>query len=139
MQATQTWLIVMSPTECERRLAETSLGRIGVIVNGHPEVFPVNHVVDAETGFVAFPTHDGTKLRGAVDWPSVAFEVDGIDANGDGWSVMVIGRAEEITDARKIEHLRRTRLALWGTSGQERWLQIVPSGTSGRRIRATEA
>lgn len=136
MATAQTWLIHLSPSECARRLTESTLGRLAVIVSGRPEVFPVNHVVDDKTGHVVFPTLDGTKLHGAVDWPWIGFEIDGVDPNGDGWSVMVVGRAEELTDAETIERVRSERTPRWVASGSERWLRIVPSKTTGRRIRA---
>jgi hypothetical protein len=47
------------------------------IVNGRPQIFPVNHVYDRPSGCVVFPTRAGIKLHGALDWPWVAFEVDG--------------------------------------------------------------
>lgn len=137
MTATQTWLVHLSDEECGRRLASCTLGRVGVIVSGRPEVFPVNHVVDPRDGNVAFPTNDGTKLHAAVDWPSVAFEVDGIDPNGDGWSVMLVGRAEEIRDQATVDRLRAERGSTWEIPGTERWLRIVPAKVSGRRIHAS--
>jgi hypothetical protein len=52
------------------------------MVDGHPEVFPVNHVYDRERGCFAFPTNSGTEVHAALGWPWVAFEVDGIDPDG---------------------------------------------------------
>lgn len=92
--AVQTWLINISDEECAELLAVTPLGRVGVVIGGRPEIFPVNHVYDRDTGTVAFPTNDRTKLHAALDWPHVAYEVDGVDPDGDGgWSVAVVGRA----------------------------------------------
>jgi len=136
---TQTWLIHLSSGECESRLAESTLGRLGVIVGGRPEVFPVNYVVDPTSGCVAFPTQPGTKLASALDWPWVGFEIDGIDHNGEqGWSVMIVGRAEEIDDTATLAQLQHHQRAGWRRSGTERWLRIVPTKTTGRRISATD-
>ena len=94
-----TYLLHLDPDACADVLASATLGRLGVIVDGRPEIFPVNHVYDRQTGCVAFPTNVGTKLRAALDWPWVAFEVDGVEHDGGaGWSVLVVGRAETITD-----------------------------------------
>ena len=41
-----TWLVHMAPKECEDLLAASSVGRLGVIVDGRPEIFPINHVYD---------------------------------------------------------------------------------------------
>jgi nitroimidazol reductase NimA-like FMN-containing flavoprotein (pyridoxamine 5'-phosphate oxidase superfamily) len=136
---TQTWLIHLSPGECASRLAETTLGRLGVIVSGRPEVFPVNYVVDASTGYVAFPTQPGTKLASALDWPWIGFEIDGVDQDGDeGWSVMIVGRAEEVEDAEIVARLREHQRVGWRHSGTERWLRIAPTKITGRRVRASD-
>ena len=42
----RTWLEHMSPAECWRLLASTPVGRIGVLNDSAPEIYPVNHVVD---------------------------------------------------------------------------------------------
>src|SRR4051794_39037559 len=42
----QTFLLELGINECERLLAAASLGRLGVIVDGRPAIFPVNHVFD---------------------------------------------------------------------------------------------
>jgi uncharacterized protein len=132
----QTWLIDISARECEDLLATTALGRLGVVVDGRPEVFPVNHVFDRDSGCVVFPTKSGAKLNGALNWPTVAFEVDGIVADVGGWSVAVVGRAEEIIDVDEIERVSRLRKVLWAAGAGTRWIRIVPEKVSGRRISA---
>ena len=128
-----TWLIYLTRTECEDLLRTADLGRVGVIVDGKPEVFPVCHVyVD---GAVAFPTSTGTKTHAALAWPYVGFEIDGIDDDGmTGWSVMVTGRAEEIDDPVEQQRLATLRAVPWRTNPSLRWIRIVPSEISGRRI-----
>ena len=114
MAATLTYVIEIPPDECARLLASSSLGRLGVVVAGRPEIFPVNHVYDRASGCIVFPTNDRTKLHAALDWPWVAFEVDGVDDGGaSGWSVLVVGRAEEITDPEEIARLTGQRDVLW--------------------------
>jgi len=134
---TQTWLIHLNPGECALRLAESTLGRLGVIVSGRPEVFPVNYVIDAASGCVAFPTQPGTKLASALDWPWVGFEIDGVE-HDEGWSVMIVGRAEEISDPHVVERLRSYQRVGWRKSDSDRWLRVVPTKVSGRRIRASD-
>ncbi|HVV36150.1 MAG TPA: pyridoxamine 5'-phosphate oxidase family protein [Acidimicrobiales bacterium] len=135
--SSQTWLIHMSERECASHLAESQLGRLGVIVGGRPEVFPVSYVV-GDDGCVAFPTQPGTKLESALDWPWVGFEIDGVNAtNDEGWSVMIVGKAEEIADETTVAQLIEQRLVPWRKSGSERWLRLVPTKVTGRRIRAT--
>lgn len=133
----QTWLINIAPEDCADLLATSALGRLGVVVDGRPEIFPVNHVYDRASGCVVFPTNARTKLHSALNWPWVAYEVDGVEPDGDsGWSVMVVGRAEEITDPDEIARAARDRHVLWRPGDTAHWVRIVPSKVTGRRIRA---
>lgn len=86
--------VVLSEAESWTLLREAVVGRLAVIVDDRPDIFPVNHLVDH--GSVVFRTAAGTKLAGAVGhW--VAYEVDGYDLQtGSAWSVVVKGRAHEV-------------------------------------------
>src|SRR5690606_25990380 len=61
---------------CLALLREAPFGRLAVIVDGRPDIFPVNHAV--QHGSVVFRTSTGTKLHSAIGQP-VAYEVDGYD------------------------------------------------------------
>jgi nitroimidazol reductase NimA-like FMN-containing flavoprotein (pyridoxamine 5'-phosphate oxidase superfamily) len=99
----------------------------------------VNHVFDSEHGCVVFPTSPGTKLHAALHWPWVAFEVDGIDPDGNGaWSVMVVGRAEEVEDRDDVARLADQRHVLWAAGESARWIRVVPTNITGRHISAKE-
>jgi uncharacterized protein len=132
----QRWLMDLPQADCERLLAACDLGRLAVIVEGRPEIFPVNHVYEPGTASIAFATMPGTKLHGALDWPWVAYEVDGMEEVGRaGWSVMVVGHVEEITDSGEIAHLAAQRgPALWASGEAARWLRIIPKKITGRRV-----
>ena len=131
---TQTWLIHLNREECESRLAASTLGRLAVIVGARPEIFPVSYIVDS-SGCVAFPTDSGTKLASALDWPWIGFEIDGVESDRDeGWSVMIVGRAEEIVDSFQLTWLREHQRVGWRRSGTEQWLRVVPTKVTGRRI-----
>lgn len=130
-----TYLVDLTPAECAALLASSVLGRVGVVVNGRPEIFPVCHVYDLDTQTVVFPTNSRTKLDAALDWPFVAFEVDGISDDGrSGWSVSVVGHAETIDDPDEIARLSGDRHVVWSAGDTPEWLRIVPSKVSGRRI-----
>lgn len=129
-----TWLEHLSDDQARERLSTAVLGRIAVMVDGHPEIFPVNHVYDSTLG-VAFPTNDRTKLHAALEWPWISFEVDGIEESGDaGWSVLVVGHAREVDDPAVREDLASRRSVKWATSSNLRWLHIEPTKITGRRI-----
>jgi uncharacterized protein len=134
----RTSLIELDPDECADLLASATLGRLGVVVDGRPEIFPVKHVYERERGCVAFPTLPGTKLYVARTSPWVAFEVDSVDPDGDGgWSVLVVGKAQVITDLEAAARLASERHVRWGSGNSVTWLRIVPSKVTGRRIDAT--
>src|SRR5690349_19620856 len=106
----RTWLTDMSQEECWSLVAHAAVGRLGVVVDGRPQVFPVCH--SYSDGFITFPTNEGTKMHAALQWPWVCFEVDMVDPAGNtGWSVMVDGRAEEVTDRAAIERASAVRTA----------------------------
>jgi uncharacterized protein len=133
----QTWYVDLTPEECESLLASAPLGRLAVVVDGRPEIFPVVHVYDDRTRSVVFPSRAGTKLHGALHWPYVAFEVDALDADGDGgWSVLAVGRAELVTDAGEIERYRRDRRVTWAGHADAQWVRVVVEGLTGRRVGA---
>jgi nitroimidazol reductase NimA-like FMN-containing flavoprotein (pyridoxamine 5'-phosphate oxidase superfamily) len=137
VNTTKTLLVSIGPKRCAELLATAQLGRLGVIVEGRPEIFPVNHVYDRESGAITFPVHEGTKMSGALEWPWVAFEVDGIDTETNtGWSVAVVGAAEEVVDEDTLARLSGERRVLWGEGAGARWLRIVPSKVTGREIQA---
>ena len=128
------WLEHLSDDQSRELLAAAVLGRIAVMVEGHPEIFPVNHVYDPTLG-VAFPTNDRTKLHAALEWPWISFEFDGIEESGEaGWSVLVVGHAHEVADLSVREDLARRRHVRWGASSDHRWLHIEATKITGRRI-----
>ena len=89
--AGRTWLTNLPQEECSALLAQAVVGRLGVVIEGKPEVFPICHVY--ADGCVFFPTNEGTKMHAALQWPWVCFEVDTIASDGlTGRSVMVSWR-----------------------------------------------
>jgi len=72
------------------------VGRLVVTVGGEPVVFPLNFAVDGEA--IVFRTQTGTKLTG-ITRSLATFEVDDIDASGQGWTVAFEGLAQEVLDA----------------------------------------
>jgi hypothetical protein len=77
--------------------------------------------------------------RAALDWPWVAFEIDGVESDGDGgWSVLVVGTAEVVTDPEEVALAARERHVRWAGGDSATWVRIVPSKVTGRRICASE-
>src|SRR5215210_2349136 len=125
--------------ECLDLLATASVGRVGLLVDGLPEILPVNYALDGET--VLFRTAEGTVLTQA-SMAVVAFEVDRLgEADQSGWSVLVQGVAHDIGDAidPTSERLRRLTLLTWAPGTRQRWIRISPHKITGRRIRVLPA
>jgi hypothetical protein len=82
-----------------------------------------------------FATDEGSKLDAAVQGAVVSVEVDDVDRlYHTGWSVLVTGVAELLTDPEDIERVRRLPLQPWAP-GPHLFLVRVPSTVvSGRRI-----
>ena len=127
----------LNPTECFGLLARKKVGRIGLQVDGGPEILPVNYAIDGQS--VLFRTSTTSVLNQAAG-QVVAFEVDEVDpSDGSGWSVLVKGRAQGIADAidGTSERLRALPLPTWAPGSRDRWFHLVPDKVTGRRLRAT--
>ena len=55
------FLEVLSPIVRNMHLRREDVGRVALLVEGHPEIFPVNYAVD-ESGDIFFRTDPGSKL-----------------------------------------------------------------------------
>lgn len=107
------------------------LGRLVTVVDGRPEIFPVNFVVQRRT--VVFRTAEGTKLFGAVMNDQVLFEAD--DHNVvEGWSVIVRGTAKVLFGADEIQDAEQAGLYPWIATQKLRFVRVTPSEVTGRRF-----
>ena len=128
----------LTKSECFALLAQERLGRVAVIDDRGPAVFPVNFVLDRH--MVVFRTDEGTKLDAACRGSRVAFEIDGTDtAARTGWSVVVRGEAVEVTDPAELARLRRLPLDPWAPGAKAHYVRILPAKLTGRRILAPAA
>ena len=85
-------------------LATRQVGRLGVIAEHYPLIFPVNYALDHDV--IVIRTGKGTKSAYALH-ANITFEVDHIDeVTHAGWSVLVKGLAEEVTPAHGEEVAR---------------------------------
>jgi nitroimidazol reductase NimA-like FMN-containing flavoprotein (pyridoxamine 5'-phosphate oxidase superfamily) len=129
----RTWLEVLTPAQSWELAGSAQIGRVAVLVDGRPEIYPVNFVVD--DGSVVFRTDPGSKLRGLLMQPDTSFEVDGFDHGGpNGWSVLVKGRAEEVKGGPEAAHLATLPLHHWAHGEKSHWIRIKPGEITGRRL-----
>jgi nitroimidazol reductase NimA-like FMN-containing flavoprotein (pyridoxamine 5'-phosphate oxidase superfamily) len=125
---------VLDEQECLALLANGQVGRVGIVVDEKPLIFPVNYVFDG--GSVVVRTGVGTLLRGASLAP-VAFEIDSFDvARRSGWSVLVQGVGHDVTDAldHTSERLQSLVVTPWAPGEKPRLLRIDATTVSGRRF-----
>jgi hypothetical protein len=125
----------LKPSESWALLRQAVVGRLAVIYDDRPEIFPVNHLVDR--GTLVFRTDAGTKLAGAVGhW--VAFEVDGYDLEtASAWSVVVKGSAEEVKRVYDVLDTVELPLFPWHSSPKPHFIRIEPESITGRRFAVT--
>lgn len=126
----------LSSEQCMALLRDAPIGRLGVIVAGRPEIYPVNHTV--HEGDILFRTGSGTKLDAAVGQP-VSFEVDGLDpATRTAWSVMVTGVAAEVGELHQVLDLLRLPVFPWEPGAKPHLVRIHPESITGRRFSAVD-
>lgn len=123
----------LTRSECFELLASEHLGRVAVVDERGPVMFPVNFVLDRHT--VVFRTGAGAKLSAASLGRRVSFEVDRADpATRAGWSVLVRGEAVEVTDQAELARLRALPLEVWAPGARGHYVRILPAALTGRRI-----
>jgi nitroimidazol reductase NimA-like FMN-containing flavoprotein (pyridoxamine 5'-phosphate oxidase superfamily) len=125
----------LSGEACYRLLAATDIGRVAVNLPGSdaPLIRPVNYVFHERA--VAFRSARGSKFTFLTLANRASFEIDGIDVSDHtGWSVIVVGLAEEVTNAAEIANLERSDLRPWTPGDKPHWIRIRPEVISGRRI-----
>ena len=124
---------VLEQVECLELLGRSSIGRVAVSMGAVPAVFPVNFALLDQA--IVFWTPTGTKLDAAVRSAVVAFEVDEVDAVcRKGWSVLVVGIADELRDPVLLDRVKQLPLAPWAQRPREHVVAIHPQVISGHRI-----
>jgi hypothetical protein len=120
------------PAEALALLRQSPVGRLAVVVNGKPDIFPVNHLVDR--GTVVFRTAPGTKMTAAHGHP-VAFEVDGYDVSrGEAWSVVVHGTGRLVSETDEAIEALQLPLFPWQGGPKPEIIRVTPSEITGRRF-----
>ncbi|HEY5855384.1 MAG TPA: pyridoxamine 5'-phosphate oxidase family protein [Aldersonia sp.] len=119
--------------ECWAMLRTESVGRLAVWVDDHPDIFPINYVVDH--GTIVFRTARGTKMSAALSEAPVALEVDGYEPrSNEAWSVVIKGRAEAIREIDELMDTFELPLFPWQAGTKNLFIRIVPTLVTGRRF-----
>jgi nitroimidazol reductase NimA-like FMN-containing flavoprotein (pyridoxamine 5'-phosphate oxidase superfamily) len=129
-------MLELSREECLRLLASHSFGRLAVNMGeGPPVIRSVNYVFDEPSQSVVFRTAHGSKFHALLRSARAAFEIDGLDeASRTGWSVIIHGVTDEITNPNEVRRLDSLGLETWAPGRKAHWVHIRAWTVSGRRI-----
>jgi nitroimidazol reductase NimA-like FMN-containing flavoprotein (pyridoxamine 5'-phosphate oxidase superfamily) len=122
-------VIELTANECEVLLTSMDVGRVAVVEDGCPLVFPINYKMVMTDGGPVVAIR--TRSDNVIDTLGrmVCFEIDGVDPSHDGgWSVLVRGVLVESLpdpeyDSNPIDNEHR-----------DAWRVIVPTHITGRRV-----
>ncbi|MGO2036601.1 MAG: pyridoxamine 5'-phosphate oxidase family protein [Brevibacterium sp.] len=158
--------MAMSASDCWDRLRQTTIGRLAVITDNAPDIFPVNYAVEHSS--IVLRTGDGTKVEAIAANPQVAFEIDGLDPAPEGtessggsesgggpesggastvgdapgavaWSVVLRGEAKEITRPEELQDTVDLDVSPLQSGTKNHFIRIVAEAVTGRRFPVTEA
>ncbi|MFW5474941.1 pyridoxamine 5'-phosphate oxidase family protein [Knoellia sp. CPCC 206450] len=116
-------------------LRQSVIGRLAVVHDDAPDIFPVNYTVDH--GTIVLRTAGGTKYDAARNRP-VAFEMDGYDLDrAEAWSVVARGTAVEVRDVDDSIAVMSLPLIPWAEGSKPHLMRLVPDTVTGRRIRVS--
>ena len=121
----------MSTQECWEVLDRERFGRLAVAVQGEPDIFPINFLVD--NGTLLMRTAAGTKLTELVINAAVAVEADGRDGD-EAWSVIVKGLARMVDSFSETYADDEKHLETWLPSDKPIYVEITVRDISGRRF-----
>lgn len=123
----------LDDARCLELLGSTRIGRVAVNRDGVPHVVPVNYAL--HEGAIVFRSGHGTKHDAALAGLPVSFEVDRIDERTrTGWSVLVSGTAEAVTDPAVLDDIDDLGLDAWAPGGRHEVIRIAPELVSGREM-----
>jgi nitroimidazol reductase NimA-like FMN-containing flavoprotein (pyridoxamine 5'-phosphate oxidase superfamily) len=122
----------LTEEDCWSLLARESLGRLGIVVAGDLEIFPVNFRADGRR--LLFRTAEGTKLAGLTINDRVVFEIDGAD-DASAWSVVLKGTARTLERSSEIEQAEAVAPTSWVPTVKTRFVEIRPEAVTGRGFR----
>lgn len=125
-------LEILTASECQRLLHDSSFGRVGISTAGVAMILPVNYAMVGDD--VVFVTGRGLKLSAARAQKWLTFEIDAYDAEaGAGWSVLVVGTPEE-ADRGDLYGYRAKALAPAAPGDRQDIVRIRPDMVTGRRF-----
>jgi transcriptional regulator with XRE-family HTH domain len=122
----------LTEAECRSLIAPGGVGRVVFSTEHGPEALPVNYVVVDDA--LIFRTARGSPLATIVG-TNIGFEVDRLDeAFKEGWSVLVSGQADHVTEPAMVRRLDSIVSKPWAGGDRDMLIRIEPVRFTGRRI-----
>lgn len=124
----------LTRAECETLLRSGVVGRLALSTPGGPHVIPLNYSVVDDAIIVRTSPYSLLGTYGPDG--RLAFEIDQFDHEYHrGWSVVARGRAEFVTDADELEHIRAVwQPHPWAGGARQMHLRLKWDEVSGRRL-----
>jgi hypothetical protein len=95
-------VIDMSPAEMHALLQRESFGHLGCARDGRPYVVPMHYAYDGKDLY--FFTTEGMKTQYIQANPQVCLQIEEVTDSMNWRSVMVVGRANELTQKDEMQH-----------------------------------
>jgi uncharacterized protein len=136
----------IAPAEMHALLQRGSFGHLGCARDGRPYVLPMNYAYDGKELY--FFTTEGMKTQFIAANPHVCLQVEEITDSTHWRSVMVIGRAEQLTTPEETQRamqlisernpsltpaISATQLDTWGRAVGIALYRITPELIDGRK------
>ena len=136
----------MAPAEMHTLLQRASFGHLGCARDGRPYVVPMNYAYDGKELY--FFTTEGMKTQFIEANPKVCLQVEEVTDSMHWRSVMVIGKAERLTNTAEtgramqmiVERnpaltpaISATQLDTWGRAVDIALYRIIPELIDGRK------
>jgi len=125
--------IRLDRAESMRLLASARVGRLIFTLNALPTVRLMNFAL--ADGLILLRTAADTTAARRLDDMIVAFEADDLDAaTSSGWSVVVTGRAAQVTDPELMARYRNVPLVPWAPGERDQFVTITTEVVEGRGV-----
>jgi nitroimidazol reductase NimA-like FMN-containing flavoprotein (pyridoxamine 5'-phosphate oxidase superfamily) len=124
----------LSFDQCWELLAAETIGRLGLVVDEHPEIFPVNYVLDDRS--IVFRTGHGRKLWNVMASRPAVLEIDGYEPGSqEAWSVTVRGGTDLINEPNEKAKIEALGLEPWEPGAKDHYIRLTPRALTGRRFK----
>jgi transcriptional regulator with XRE-family HTH domain len=126
----------MTVAECKQHLTGGGIGRFLFVEKGRgPVAIPVNFRMDGDD--VVFRTGSGGSVSAGLHERRVSFDVDHLDdALSEGWSVLITGKPQIITDPAELARAQALHVEPWAGGDKPIYVRLTGDQITGRRIRS---